>query len=72
MPGKGGLATGVIVAGFGCGALVFNQIQAKLIEPTEDELNAMKEKALPITGDLKGSYACIVIIDSQGYWLYSS
>ena len=41
-------------------------------EPTEDELNAMKEKALPITGDLKGSYACIVIIDSQGYWLYSS
>lgn len=105
MPGKGGLATGVIVAGFGCGALIFNQVQSKLInpnnlstvvdptgastakyfpmevcenvprvflilaaiylvlqvigllvvaEPSEDELNAMKEKALPITGDLKG------------------
>ena len=104
MPGKGGLASGIIVAGFGCGALIFNQVQSWIInplnrstevdptsatagmffpmdvcknvpkvfpilagvylvmqiiglifivEPTEDELEALKSKALPITGNLK-------------------
>ena len=33
MPGKGGLASGIIVAGFGCGSLIFNQVQSKLINP---------------------------------------
>ena len=104
MPGKGGFASGIIVAGFGCGPLIFNQVQASLInpnnlptvedptgastdkyfpaevaqnvprtflilaacyvvlqiiglllvvEPTEKELDEMKQKALPIMGDLK-------------------
>ena len=105
MPKNGGLATGVIVAGFGCGPLIFNQVQSRIInpnnipavgdpldptggkyfpievvkkvpqvflilaacyfilqlvgillvaEPTEQELEEIKAKDLPITGDLKG------------------
>ena len=106
MPKSGGLATGVIVAGFGCGPLIFNQVQSRIInpknipavadpldptggkyfpvevvknvpqvflilaasyfilqlvgillvaEPTEQELEEIKAKDLPITGDLKGT-----------------
>lgn len=53
MPGKGGLASGIIVAGFGCGSLVFNQVQSKLINPNNiaavvDPTDPNKGKYFPV------------------------
>ena len=52
MPGKGGFASGIIVAGFGCGPLIFNQVQSSFINPNNlatvvDPTGASTEKYFP-------------------------
>ena len=53
MPGKGGFASGIIVAGFGCGPLIFNQVQSSFINPSNlptviDPTGASTDKYFPI------------------------
>lgn len=53
MPGKGGFASGIIVAGFGCGPLIFNQVQSSFINPNNlptviDPTGASTDKYFPI------------------------
>lgn len=123
MPGKGGFATGIIVAGFGCGSLIFNQVQSKLInphnipaeldpndptkgkyfpvevasnvprvflilaviylimeviglllivEPTEEELEGLKEKHLPIAADPKSECASRHVTRRESDWIHAS
>ena len=52
MPGKGGFASGIIVAGFGCSSLIFNQVQSSFINPNNlatviDPTGASTEKYFP-------------------------
>ena len=123
MPKRGGLATGVIVAGFGCGPLIFNQVQSNIInpnnlpavldpldptggkyfpvevvknvpktflilaacyfvmqlvgilivaEPTSEEMDEIKSKDLPISGELKGIRFVKSFICSEGNRLHAS
>ena len=53
MPGKGGFASGIIVAGFGCGPLIFNQVQSSFINPNNlptviDPTGASTDKYFPM------------------------
>ena len=123
MPGKGGFATGIIVAGFGCGSLIFNQVQSKLInphnlpaeldpadptkgkyfpaevasnvprvflilaaiylimeviglllivEPSQEELEGLKEKHLPITADPKSEDESHRLTFRESDWFHAS
>lgn len=41
-------------------------------EPSKEEMEEIKSKDLPISGDLKCKSLYAIVISSKGYWLYSS
>ena len=80
MPGKGGFASGIIVAGFGCGPLIFNQVQSSFINPNNlptviDPTGATTDKYFPaeVASRVPNVFllltACYVVLQAIGLLL---